>query len=218
MNIVGGIGGGRRCMGHPKMRRPLSTPADEECADSQSGVRDDVPSFGPLKIQGIDRAQNGRTLMNHRLAPLALTAAFLGITGTAVAAPPGPADGSFNYPCPTFLAHLTVTGKGGTIPLPGGAFKAIAPDQRVTITNPETGASVSYLITGVTHVATQPDESLAVTATGSNVILVPKANGHPAGLFFTRGTVSWTLNPDFSERTLFTSQGGQVTDVCALID
>lgn len=156
--------------------------------------------------------------MKHPLAPFALAAALLGITGTAVAAPPGPADGSLDWPCPTFTAHLTVTGKGGFIPLPGGMFKLIAPNQRVTITNPApTGGSVTYLITGVTHVDVQTDKSSNVTATGPNVVLVPAENGHPAGLFFTRGTVSWTLNPDGSERTLFTSGGGQVTDVCALI-
>lgn len=89
---------------------------------------------------------------------------------------------------------------------------------RLTIANPQTGEAVSYLITGVTHVATQPDDSCAVTATGLNVILVPEANGHDAGLFLTRGTVNWTLNPDGSERTLFISEGGQVTDVCELLE
>jgi len=49
-----------------------------------------------------------------------------------------------------------------------------------------------------------------------NTIIVPQANGHPAGLFFTKGTFSWTLNSDFSERTLF-SGNGTVTDVCQLL-
>ncbi|BCW75900.1 hypothetical protein [Arthrobacter sp. NicSoilB11] len=155
--------------------------------------------------------------MKRQAAPFALAAALLAGTGTATAMPPEPIGGTFQWPCPTFTADLTVTGKSGTISLPGGS-KAIAPNQRVTIANPETGEAVRYLITGVTHVATQPDDSFAVTATGLNVILVPEANGHDAGLFLTRGTVNWTLNPDGSERTLFTSEGGQVTDVCELLE
>jgi len=156
--------------------------------------------------------------MKRRLAPLALAATLLGITGTAVAAPPGPAAGSLDWPCPTFVAHLTVTGKGGFLALPGDRFKVTAPDQQVTISNLDVGGgSVSYVITGVSNYEIQADESINVTSTGSNVILVPEANGHPAGLFFTRGTVSYTLNPDGTERTLFSSQGGQVTDVCKLL-
>lgn len=50
----------------------------------------------------------------------------------------------------------------------------------------------------------------------TNTIIVPEANGHPAGLFLTSGTFSWTLNPDGTERTLF-SGTGKVTDVCALL-
>lgn len=155
--------------------------------------------------------------MKSRIAPFVLAAALMTGTGAATAAPPEPIDVTFEWPCPDFEATLTATGKSGVISLPGDRFKVIAPNQRVTITNPETGEAVSYVITGVTHVATQPDDSFAVTATGLNVVLVPEDNGHDAGLFLTRGTVNWTLNPDGSERTLFSSQGGQVTDVCKLI-
>jgi hypothetical protein len=154
--------------------------------------------------------------VKRRVAPLVLAAALLAGAGTAAAAPPEPISGTFTSPCPGFNATLTVTGKTATISLPGGRFKVISPDQKVTITGPS-AETVSYVITGVTHVEIQPDGSYAVTATGPNVVLVPKTKSHPAGLFLTTGTVSWTLNPDGSERTLFSSQGGQVTDVCALI-
>jgi len=154
--------------------------------------------------------------MKRRVAPLVLAAVLLAGTGTAAAAPPEPIDVTFIWPCSGFNATLTATGKSATISLPGDRFKIIAPDQKVTITG-KSGETVSYVITGVTHVQVQPDGSYAVTATGLNVVLVPKTKSHPAGLFLTSGTVSWTLNPDGSERTFFSSQGGQVTDVCALI-
>lgn len=152
--------------------------------------------------------------MKHRVAPFALAAALLAGTGT-VAAAPEPIDVTLKWPCPNFKATLTVTGKSGVNSLPGDRFKFIAPDQRITITGP--GGETSYLITGVTHVEVQPDESFDVTATGLNVILVPRTKEHDPGLFLTNGTVTWTLNPDGSERTLFSSGGGQVTDVCALV-
>lgn len=154
--------------------------------------------------------------MKSRVAPFALAAALVAGTSTATAAPPEPIDVTFEWPCPDFDATLTATGKSGFISLPGDRFKVIAPDQRVTISGP--GGEVSYVITGVTHVEVQSDQSFNVKATGLNVVLVPEAKKkHPAGLFLTSGTVSWTLNPDGSERTLFSSEGGQVTDVCKLI-
>lgn len=55
------------------------------------------------------------------------------------------------------------------------------------------GGTVSYVITGVTHVEEQPHGSFDVTGTGLNV-LVPKTKTHSSGLFFTSGTVSWTVN------------------------
>lgn len=153
--------------------------------------------------------------MKHQVAPFALAAALLAGTGMAAAAPPEPIDVTFEWPCPGFDATLTATGKSGFISLPGDRFKVIAPDQRVTITGP--GGETSYVITGVTHVEVQPDKSFDVTATGLNVILVPKTKEHPAGLFLTNGTVTWTLNPNGSERTFFSSGGGQVTDICGLV-
>lgn len=158
--------------------------------------------------------------MKSRLVPFALAAALLAGTGSSAAAPPGPVDPDpFEWPCPGFIAELTATGKFGVISLPGDRFKVIAPNQRVTIMNPESSKTVSYVITGVTHVQKIESDAdyLNVTATGLNVILVPEANGHSAGLFFTKGKATWTLNLDGSERTLFSSQGGQVTDVCKLI-
>jgi hypothetical protein len=156
--------------------------------------------------------------MKRWLAPLtlAVAAGLAAGAGPAVAAAtPTPVEFTFTSPCPGFDATLHATGKGGTIDLPGDRQTLTGPNLRVTITGP-TGTSVSYVITGATHVQNLPDGSQYVTATGRNVLLVPEANGHPAGLFLTIGTVSWTLNPDGSENTLF-SGNGTVTDVCQLV-
>ncbi|WP_157357010.1 hypothetical protein [Arthrobacter sp. U41] len=124
-------------------------------------------------------------------------------------------DGEFSWPCPDFVADLDVTGKAGTIVLPGDRLTFTGPDLRVTVSGP-TGKSVSYVITGATHVQILADGGQLVTATGRNVVLVPETEDHSAGLFLTVGTVSWTLNPDGSENTLFSGEG-KVTDVCALV-
>lgn len=157
--------------------------------------------------------------MKRWLAPIAIAAGLAAGAGPAVAAAtPTPVDVTFNWPCPGIAdpgATLHATGKGGTVVLPGDRLTFTGPDLRLTVTGP-TGKSVSYVITGATHVQILPDGSQDVTATGRNVILVPEANGHPAGLFLTVGTVSWTLNPDGSENTLF-SGNGRVTDVCQLV-
>lgn len=154
--------------------------------------------------------------MKRWLAPIAIAAGLVAGAGPAVAAAtPTPLDVTFTSPCPGFDATLHATGKGGTITLPGDRVTITGPDLRVTVTGP-TGKSVSYVITGATHVQNLADGSQVVTATGRNVVLVPEANGHPAGLFLTVGTVSWTLNPDGSENSVFSGRG-KVTDVCQLV-
>lgn len=154
--------------------------------------------------------------MKRWLAPIALAAALAAGSGTAVAAPPTPVDpGSFTLDCPTFSVTAQVTGKGKTITLPRNRLIAVSPNFRITLTGPS-GKTVSYVITGATHVTIQPDRSQEIKSTGRNVIIVPAANGHPAGLFLTTGNVNYALNPDGTEKRLF-SGTGRVTDVCQLL-
>ncbi|SDK70733.1 hypothetical protein SAMN04487916_102234 [Arthrobacter sp. ov407] len=158
--------------------------------------------------------------MKRWLAPITVAVAALLAAGAgpAVAAPatPTPVDQTpFPIACPTFNLQAQLSGKGGTIVLPGNRTTFTGPNLRITLTGP-TGKTVTYVITGATHVTTLPDGSLDVTATGRNTIIVPNANGHPAGLFLTTGTMHWTLNPDLTERTLFSGKG-TVTDVCKLL-
>jgi hypothetical protein len=157
--------------------------------------------------------------MKRWLAPIAVIAALAAGTGPALAASakptPVPTD-TFNIQCPgTEVLEAQLSGKAGTIVLPGDRFIFTGPNLRITLTGP-TDKTVSYVITGAVRATVQSDDSLYVTATGLNTIIVPEANGHPAGLFLTSGTFSWTLNPDGTERTLF-SGTGKVTDVCALL-
>lgn len=134
------------------------------------------------------------------------------------AATPGPIVASFSAPCPGFEVQFSGTGKVGVIPLPGDRLTLIWPKLSVTITGPGPAyKSVSYVATGVNHIKNLPDGSQYITATGPNVITVPEANGHPAGVYYTTGTVSWTLNPDGTEQGGMFTGKGTVTDVCQLV-
>jgi hypothetical protein len=158
--------------------------------------------------------------MKRWLAPITVAAALSASAGPAVAAPatPVPVDQTpFTIACPTFNLQAQLSGKAGTVVLPGDRVALTGPNLRITLTGPApTLKTVTYVITGVTHVTTLKDGSFDVTATGRNTIIVPDANGHPAGLFLTTGTMHWTLNPDGSEKTLFSGKG-TVTDVCKLL-
>jgi hypothetical protein len=159
--------------------------------------------------------------MKRWLAPitLAAAAALSASAGPAfAAATPTPVDPTpFPIACPTFNLQAQLSGKGGTIVLPGNRTFFTGPNLRITLTGPApTFKTVTYVITGLTKVTTLPDGSFDVTATGRNTIIVPEANGHPAGLFLTTGTMHWTLNADGTERTRFSGNGTE-TDVCQLL-
>ncbi|MEV8131437.1 hypothetical protein AB0O54_09875 [Pseudarthrobacter oxydans] len=158
-----------------------------------------------------------KTTIARTLAPAALAAAALVAPAPAAvaAAAPGPIEGSFTLSCPGFKVVLTADGKVGVIALPGDREKIIWPGLSVTVSD-KSGESVTYNgAAGVTHIQYLEDGSQFVAATGPNLITVPRANGHPVGVYFTTGTVSWTL--DFKGREVggMFSGSGTVTDICA---
>lgn len=87
-----------------------------------------------------------------------------------------------------------------------------SPNLRVKATAPN-GNTITYVITGVSRIEPLPGGNSLVTSTGRNLILVPNANGHPAGLFLTSGNVNFIVGPNGEEVSLF-SGPGKVVDVC----
>lgn len=162
-----------------------------------------------------------KTTIARTLAPAALAAAALVAPAPAAVAAnaPGPIAGSFPVPCPDFDALLTADGKVKSISLPGDREKIIWPGLSVTVSR-ESGESVTYTgAAGVTHIQYLSDGGQFVTATGRNIITVPKANGHDVGVYYTAGTVSWTLDRKGNEVGGMFSGSGKVTDIClALAD
>lgn len=149
------------------------------------------------------------------LSALAAAALVAPAHPAVAAAVPGPIEGSFTLPCPGFKVVLTADGKVGVIALAGDREKIIWPGLSITVTN-KSGESVTYNgAAGVTHIQYLDDGGQFVTATGPNLITVPKANGHPVGVYFTTGTVSWTLDSKGKEVGDMFSGNGTVTDICA---
>jgi hypothetical protein len=151
---------------------------------------------------------------------LILIALFLGSmvnAGPVAAAPPAPADFTFiNRDC-GFRVEATVTGGSGINELPGGATIITAPNQRVTLTNVKTGESVTYVITGATHIDASDPDLLVVTSTGRNVLIVPESTPEvEEGLYLTEGTVTFVLDDKGRQVSAFEGPG-TVTDICDLL-
>lgn len=116
----------------------------------------------------------------------------------------------------SFKVKATLTGKIKVIELPGERTTTISPGAKITLTNPKTGTTVSYVITGVIHEQVLVDQNGTkfrdVQATGNNLLLIPAPD---SGLALTTGNFHYTLNLDGSERTRFdVNDPGQVIDVC----
>jgi hypothetical protein len=153
------------------------------------------------------------------LLPIVLA---LGV-GSTVAAPSGnnggaPTSAAATYDFSSFCGFpvtATVTGSSKTINLPDGSFILASPDLRVTLTT-TTGNSVDLVITGTSTYAPIDNTTYYVTSNGRNLLLVPDANGHPAGLFLTTGTVNYVITTSGQELRTF-SGPGKVVDICAAL-
>lgn len=79
------------------------------------------------------------------------------------------------------------------------------------------GCDVTGQLSGKSKLIDLPGGSQEIRSTGRNLIIVPEVPGkHLEGLFLTTGNVNYALNPDGTEKRLF-SGPGRVTDVCALL-
>jgi hypothetical protein len=156
---------------------------------------------------------------------VAAAAALAGIGGPAVAAPPvpNPTDpfvledpNVFGHDCPGFAVTAQLTGKFKEILLSGDRKIQIAP--ATTITLSANGNTVSYVITGATHIQVLPNGTEEeVKSTGKNLLIVPNVPGlHPEGLFLTTGNVNYARTTSGGEIRFF-SGPGQVVDVCAVL-
>jgi hypothetical protein len=108
-----------------------------------------------------------------------------------------------------FPVLFEVSGKAKFIDLPGARAIDASPGLRVTLTNVEDPANqVSYVITGAFHETELADGSLAVVATGRNLLFDPSF-----GMFLTIGRFTFVVD---EEGNLTRPTGkGRMIDVCA---
>src|SRR5688572_28888472 len=119
--------------------------------------------------------------LNTRLIPMFVASTLAASVGTAVAqngGKPVPQDAAFtlfaNDPvgCPGFDVEGSVTGNAKPISLPGGGLIIAGPNLRITLS--ANGNTVSYVITGASHIAAaSPNGDVTWTLTGRNLILLP---------------------------------------------
>ena len=163
-----------------------------------------------------------RRLAVKSILLLALTAALLTPGASAVAAPPTPADVNnttreAGQAC-AFPIAVTFTGKQGFNPVPnnpqfpGGIVTA--PGQMVTVTNRDTGGSVTVNTNGVFRLTPNPDGTTTIVAGGNNFLFGEPQLGVTA--LATTGPIKLVANlntgrivepPDLS--------GARVRDLCA---
>lgn len=149
-------------------------------------------------------------------------AAALGVAGLALtvapasAAPPQPTDptaivGNF---C-DFETSITVTGKEKIIEKGDGLSYFIAPGQKATVTNTETGESVTVNITGSFRDQLQENGDISSVLRGRNLIFGPGIDG--ILLTIGRATAIFTApteqNPD-GTATLVTGPQGSLVNLC----
>ena len=116
--------------------------------------------------------------------------------------------GDFPGTC-SFPVLLEATGKVKTIELPNGTTLLIFPGLDATLTNPATGTSETYSVTGANRVLPPDEEGVVVTeVTGRNLLIDPEA-----GFVVASGNFSFAF--DAEGNLVQPLEGkGRLIDVC----
>jgi hypothetical protein len=108
-----------------------------------------------------------------------------------------------------FPVLLEATGKSKFIELPGARAIQTSPGLRLTLTNTEDPANqVTFVATGAFHQRELANGSLAVVATGRNLLFDPSF-----GMFFTIGRFTFVV--DEQDNLTLPTGKGRLIDVCA---
>lgn len=153
------------------------------------------------------------------IPPLALTAALLAPASVATAEPPTPVD-----PTPEMFAageacdfpvSIVFTGKGGYNELPNNPqFAAIGPSPalKATVTNLDTGDTVTVNASGAFRFVAQPDGSTIIHAGGHNFLYAEPSIG--VTVLATTGPITLRNSPEGDFVAADVSRA-RVRDLCA---
>ena len=116
--------------------------------------------------------------------------------------------GDFPGTC-SFPVLLETSGKVKTIELPNGTTLFTFPGLTATLTNPETGTSETYSVTGANRVLPPDEEGIVVTeVTGRNLLIDPEA-----GFVVASGNFSFAFDEEGNLVQPLEGEG-QLIDVC----
>ena len=153
--------------------------------------------------------------------PLLLVALIAG-AGSVHAAPTPVDETPSTLPegifCKDFDVTYALTGKTNTI-TNGNVTTVTSPGQKITLTNDETGKSVSYVITGVRRevvVEATPLDITEVVVTGRNIVVNAKGSDIQ-GIYVLVGEFNFAIIPEPFEEVRVFSGKGRVIDVCAAL-
>ena len=157
----------------------------------QSGTR-------PVCLGGLLQATR-RTLMKRWLAPITIAvAAALSASAGRLLLPPLPFRWTKHLsrsPVRRLISRLSSRARQDFV-LPGDRVALTGPNLRITLTGPAPALkTVTYVITGVTHVTTLRTGAGVTIPQGGTLIV--RASGHAHSS--THGSPCRTLNPDFSK-------------------
>ena len=168
--------------------------------------------------------------MKKWLVPTAVLASIFAAAAPAAAAPSGPpapvTPTEYTFHCGQasggFDIEATVTGRVKNIVIPGERVISIAPNLNVTLT--ANGKTVSYVITGASHIqfvpnASDPD-SVEFKSTGRNLLSFADSDeGGPdeSGVVLTSGNFNFAVTGDFLNELRRYSGPGKVVDVCEVL-
>ena len=117
---------------------------------------------------------------------------------------PGDFPGTCNFP-----VLVEATGDVKTIEQPNGTTLFVFPGLEATLTNPDTGTSETYSVTGANRVLPPDEEGIVVTeVTGRNLLIDPEA-----GFVVASGNFSFAFDAEGNLVQPLEGEG-QLIDVC----
>ena len=120
-------------------------------------------------------------------------------------------DKDFPGTC-NFPVLVEATGDVKTIELPNGTTLFVFPGLEATLTNPATGTSETYSVTGANRVLPPDEEGVVVTeVTGRNLLIDPEA-----GFVVASGNFSFAFDEEGNLVQPLEGEG-QLIDVCELL-
>jgi hypothetical protein len=155
-------------------------------------------------------------LLSGGIVKRLLSAAVLGLAATALsitpalAAPPEPAGGEGEdlSEC-GFTVHAELSGTFKLVEHAGFSL-SVFPNTRVVLTNPDTGESVTFVISGVVR-DTPTDTGITLRFSGHNLVVGPGIEG----ILYTTGT--HTFVGTGGETLTLTESHGKVLNVCDVL-